>query len=638
MVNTTASIWLSFVLPEEVKTMLDSAKSVEIPKDRQELIDLSLGGAGKTRLEVEFEVAGKGLVNEATVIRCKNGVAVNYPEPYMRRRDPDCMLIADDDPSDKPRYKDRFDKPFAPIRQEVLDWLQTQDLILIPFTAGGEASEHVGYDAMMVCPKNAAFFAAGLADLQGMIATVDIPDGFKPRAIIYVAPPFRHTHCEGRQIVVHNRLDELHEVFSLNLYPGPSAKKGVYGILLTIGEDEGWLTAHGSTVQVVTPYDNVVTIMHEGASGSGKSEMLEHPHREHDGRLILGDNIVNGKRRYLTLTQNCDLRPVTDDMALCHPSYQKGAKRLVITDAESAWFLRVNHIDKYGTDPNYERLCTNPPEPIIFLNMEAHENATCLIWEHIEDEPGKRCPNPRVILPRRMMPNIVNNPVRVDIRSFGLRTPPCTREEPSYGILGILHILPPSLAWVWRMVSPRGFSNPSITDSQGMSSEGVGSYWPFATGRRVDQANLLLRQIWNTPSTGYTLTPNQHVGAWKVGFMPQWIARDYLARRGGVRFREDQLVNSRCPILGYTLTSILFEGAQIGNWFLQVHTQDEVGLTGYDAGAKMLTDFFKQELQPYLESPDLDSIGKEIIQCVLDDGTVQDFEQFNPIKKETTME
>lgn len=634
MLSSSDTVIKTFKLPSEVLAMLESAKSVEIPKSREELLELSLGGSGNTKYEVRFDVPGKGDVLEATVLKCKNGVAVNYPEAYMRRRDPDCMLIADEDPSDKERFVDRFGKSFTGLRQEVIDWLQEQDLILLPFIAGGETVDTVGYDALMIAPKNSSFFATGLADLQGMIKLGDLPEDFKPRAIIYLAPPFRHTHCDGKQIVVHNRQEDLHEVFSLNLYPGPSAKKGVYGILLTIGEDEGWITAHGSTVQVVTPYDNVVTIMHEGASGSGKSEMLEHPHREHDGRLILGENIVSGKMRYLTLTQNCDLHPVTDDMALCHPSIQKNAKRLVVSDAESAWFLRVNHITKYGTDPNYERLCIHPPEPILFLNMQAQENSTCLIWEHIEDEPGKRCPNPRVILPRRMVPNIVNHPVRVDIRSFGLRTPPTTKENPNYGILGIMHVLPASLAWVWRMVSPRGFSNPSITDSKGMSSEGVGSYWPFATGRKVDQANLILRQIWNTPSTGYVLIPNQHVGAWKVSFMPQWIARDYLARRGGVRFRQDQLLNSRCPILGYSLNSILFEGAQIGNWFLQVHTQEEVGIEGYDAGAKMLTDFFKQELKPYLDEKDLDPIGREIIQCVLDDGDVEDYNKINPIKVE----
>jgi hypothetical protein len=74
-------------------------------------------------------------------------------------------------------------------------------------------------------------------------------------------------------------------------------------------------------------------------------------------------------------------------------------------------------------------------------------------------------------------------PVEVDVRSFGVRTPACTKENPSYGILGLFHILPPALAWLWRLVAPRGFNNPSIIDSIEMTSEGVGSYWPFATGK-----------------------------------------------------------------------------------------------------------------------------------------------------------
>ena len=60
--------------------------------------------------------------------------------------------------------------------------------------------------------------------------------------------------------------------------------------------------------------------MHEGASGGGKSEMLEHMHRQADGQLKLGTNLVTGDKRLIQLPQGCDLHPVTDDMALCHKS------------------------------------------------------------------------------------------------------------------------------------------------------------------------------------------------------------------------------------------------------------------------------------------------------------------------------
>ena len=58
--------------------------------------------------------------------------------------------------------------------------------------------------------------------------------------------------------------------------------------------------------------------------------------------------------------------------------------------------------------------------------------------------------------------------------------------------MGMLHIIPPALAWLWRLIAPRGFNNPSIVTGNELKSEGVGSYWPFATGKRVKQANLLL--------------------------------------------------------------------------------------------------------------------------------------------------
>jgi hypothetical protein len=149
-----------------------------------------------------------------------------------------------------------------------------------------------------------------------------------------------------------------------------------------------------------------------------------------------------------------------------------------------------------------------------------------------------------------------------------------------------------------------------------MTSEGVGSYWPFATGRRVDQANLLLRQILDTPDTLFVLCPNQHIGVWKVSFMPQWVTREYLARRGNAPFRPEQLEASRCPLLGYSLRHLQVEGTVIGHWFLQVETQPEVGHEGYDAGAEMLFAFFQKQLAKF-DEPDLDPLGKQIINACL---------------------
>ncbi len=192
--------------------------------------------------------------------------------------------------------------------------------------------------------------------------------------------------------------------------------------------------------------------------------------------------------------------------------------------------------------------------------------------------------------------------------------------------MGIFHVIPPALAWLWRLVSPRGHANPSIIDTGAMSSEGVGSYWPFATGKKITQANLLLKQIESTGKVHYVLCPNQHVGAWKVGFNPQWIMREYLARRGGVKFMPHELVEARSSLLGYSLNRLVIEGQEIEKYLLMPELQSEIGIGTYDKGAKILSYFFAQELQQYYNDPELCTLGKKIIECFMNGGSVKDYE------------
>lgn len=613
---------------DDLKEVFKSSKKVIMAKTRDELVDLSIGGADNKEYEVGYDVDGLGYVVEASVVKCKNGIAVNYPDPYMRRRDPDCLYVNNISKTDKADFSEQFGSDFDKLRNETLEWLKSNELILLPFMAGGAK---YGYPALLVSPKNAAFFATSLYDLQESINLEELPEDFSPRAIVYLAPPFRHTQFNGKQAVVHNDNDGIHEIFSYNLYPGPSAKKGIYGMLLSIGVEEGWTTVHASTVKVVTPYDNEIMFLHEGASGSGKSEMLEYAHRSSDGRLILGRNVVTSEKKYLSLGQSCKLYPVTDDMALCHPKFQKKGEKLAVRDAEEGWFIRIDHIKHYGTDPSLENITIHPQKPLVFFNIKGTADATCLIWDHIEDKPGVTCPNPRVIIPRQSVKGIQNHSVEIDYRSFGLRTPPCTRETPSFGIFGLVHILPPALAWLWRLVAPRGYANPSIISGSDLESEGVGSYWPFATGRKVDHANLLLQQIIDTPKTRYTLIPNQHVGIWKVGFMPQWVVREYLARRGQASFKSSKLKAARTPLAGYTINSMQFEGTLVPDMFMEVNKQPEIGDDGYDAGAEILYHFFVDVLKEYLVD-DLDPIGRQIIECCINKGSIEDYEKLIPAK------
>jgi hypothetical protein len=615
------------ILPDNIQDILSQNMNFACFNSTSELLEVATGNSEDGIFEVKYDIPGKGLYTEAIVHKVNNGISANYTEAYMRRRDPDTMSIADDKPSDKIRFKDKYEIEFSSLQKETFEWLKSQKLATFFYFAG---RANIGAYGIVVAPANAAFFAMGLSMLQQIVSIDDLPENAEISSSILVAPTFRHTHFNGKQVVVHHRTDKVHELYSYNLYPGPSAKKGLYGVLLTLGEKEGWTTAHCSAIQSISPYDNLTTFMHEGASGGGKSELHQHIVREPDGRVLLGRNSITNEERLITIPRFCLFNPVADDMAFCHPSVQKKDGKLRITDAENAWFVRVDSVKKYGDDPHLEEITIHPKSPLLFLNIETKPESTALIWDHIQDEPGKPCPNPRVILPRKDVNNIVDRPVAVDIRSFGIRTPKCSMDNPSYGIVGLFHILPPAMAWLWRLVAPRGYNNPSIVGSAKMESEGVGSYWPFATGTRINHANMLLRQIIETPRTTYTLVPNQNIGVWEVGFKPQLLMREYLTRRGMTRLRSDQYQPARSPLLGYELNYLTLEGSKIPSRFLKVYNQPEVGCAGYDDGAKILQDFFEQELKKYLNG-DLLSTGKRIIEACLSNAEIEEYNKIIPM-------
>ncbi|MCJ7550958.1 MAG: DUF4914 family protein, partial [Anaerolineae bacterium] len=242
--------WRKYHLPEDVAEVLAKSPSVTVISTITELVNLACGGLGSSHSEVTYDLPEQGQIVEAIVARVRNGVSVNYPEAYMRRRDPDCLVIGDSQATDQPTFRQRFGEEFDGMRTATFEWLAEQPLAMFGYTAGQPG---MGMESVVIAPANAGFFALSLALLQGIIPESEITGDFVPRSIIYVAPVFRHTHFDGKQVVVHNRLPNIHEVFSYNLYPGPSAKKGVYGMLLTQGEREGWVTTHCSTVRVVTP-------------------------------------------------------------------------------------------------------------------------------------------------------------------------------------------------------------------------------------------------------------------------------------------------------------------------------------------------------------------------------------------------
>ena len=127
---------VGFQIPLSVQHILEACPKYTVASTWQELYELATRDAVNGVHEVAYEVPGRGRVLEANVCRVKNGIAANYVESYMRRRDPDCMVIADDLPTDKPRFEDEYGESFDSLREETFAWLKTQELALFPFIAG----------------------------------------------------------------------------------------------------------------------------------------------------------------------------------------------------------------------------------------------------------------------------------------------------------------------------------------------------------------------------------------------------------------------------------------------------------------------------------------------------------------------
>ena len=148
-----------FDLAPEVTAALKKCKCIAYAETKAELEEMAYGPTHTSRYDVVYPIEGNGTVKEAEVVRCKNGCVVNFMEDYMRRRDPNSMVISDDLPTDKLRFQERFGYPFADLRKQTMDWFSNQRVILLPFKAGDPSH---GYDSVLVCPANAAFFALGM--------------------------------------------------------------------------------------------------------------------------------------------------------------------------------------------------------------------------------------------------------------------------------------------------------------------------------------------------------------------------------------------------------------------------------------------------------------------------------------------
>lgn len=159
------------------------------------MANAATNGKDNVEFEVEYDIPGKGEYLEAVVQRVKNGISANYTEAYMRRRDPGTMVIADDNPTDRKRFNEKYGYEFSILQEETFDWMKKQDLAVFFYFAG---RVNIGSLGIAIAPANAAFFAMGLSMLQEMVSLKELKENSELKSVIFVAPVFRHTHFNGK--------------------------------------------------------------------------------------------------------------------------------------------------------------------------------------------------------------------------------------------------------------------------------------------------------------------------------------------------------------------------------------------------------------------------------------------------------
>ena len=73
-------LWENWVISDDVRDTIDNCQNVIVPKTREEIFDLAIGNKDNKIFHVTYNVEGRGEVEEANVVKCKNGLCINYTE------------------------------------------------------------------------------------------------------------------------------------------------------------------------------------------------------------------------------------------------------------------------------------------------------------------------------------------------------------------------------------------------------------------------------------------------------------------------------------------------------------------------------------------------------------------------------
>lgn len=556
-------------------------------------------------------------VLEAMVNHSLSGPIINFPEPYMRARDPKATVVTERWPvTTQTPYREAIPNySYDHVNRVAHEWLMRNKPIAVPLRFFSDTP--LAKSGVAIMPENCAYFGYMLAILQKALTEGELPEGHDGSFVMLVAPPLRQAFCDGKQVVIHDKGEGWHSILATCLYPGPSGKKGGYAYGLDQVVGTGGTILHSSAVRLALPDGSFVGVNHEGASGSGKSEWILKPNLAADGRMFLCKHVDDGSEIWLKLPDVVDsgqVHPVVDDMAYARVINGK----LLVFDAEQGWFLRLDNCSGHGTDPFCEYLGRLPIVHRTWLTVQpglfAHP------WLRTPDANGVRNKNGRLTVGRVHVPSIVNHEIQIDVRSMGVRAPNYHDPNP-FGVIGFCQKLPWWLAYLWRLAPPRGHDNPSIAGGKPVASnenfvlpmEGVGAFEAFLLGDPVLHANDLLRQFAETADMDFVLIPNQNIGAYRVGFSPQHTLRAHLAMGGKLEAQEW----SPCQLLGREVRPFRFDDQTVPDYLFRPHCQRELGDGTYQKGVSVIERSMRGYLPRYLK-PHLHPVAARLIRAVVE--------------------
>lgn len=549
---------------------------------------------------VIYDDLGGEPFGEAVVTRATNVLAVNFPDPRMRKRPshPRAITIGDEGQSCQMHVREAYSVEPQAVLNGATTWLANQDLLCVVLRCGPEvtavrpqspvnlADDWAYMRTLMVLPHTSAWLPAAMSIIHGIEPLR--ADGTLPplEGVILGAYGLRKGMFRGEQTAVHFRRARQPTIVIANgSYPGHGAKKTMMGLAIAKEAAAGSFLHHAAVTLVECPGGGTTTFMLIAPSGGGKTEVAQ--------KLPPGEVLIARWRNgtsVLLLPSQCEPHPVCDDIWVMPPWLQQGSGRGTGFSFERGLFNRVNDANRRGVLPVEDAILAAAKQDVLVVNFHASPGQVVETHDHAREENGAKNTNPRMIHANGTMPGWVNGAHVIDTVAYGVTCVETTADKPFGAVLGLWHAMPAALMWAFVYAGPRASASVSQDGAVGnepLCTEPFGTCSPFATVPRRELGLNLFRQIASWWATNMLVLPVKYIGDRAVGFSPARLAREAHARKASGTAKW-KLEPARAPFLGRHVMDLEIAG----NWFAigleDVSRQGQLGEAGYDRAAAYL--------------------------------------------------